>query len=649
MQAIDGRKRVVIHHVQPEVYGGVYPAKAISGQPIPISADAFCDGHDALYVWVSIRYNGAKQALDYPLQFLNNDRWRYVYTPEKTGKYQFQVWGIVDHWKTWSLGLSKKIDAGQDISVDLSVGTTLIDAAIARAGKKDRTQLEQWKEQLSRASVRDLPGLLDHAALTILMRSNMDLSLASSYKQLTLDVHAPKAAFSTWYELFPRSASTVTGRHGTFRDVQNLLPRIAAMGFDVLYLPPIHPIGIRHRKGKNNALSPGPDDPGSPWAIGNATGGHKSIHPELGTLKDFRALVKAAKSYAIDIAMDIAFQCSPDHPYVTEHPEWFSWRPDGTVQYAENPPKKYEDILPFNFESADWKALWLELKSVVMYWIEQGISVFRVDNPHTKPFAFWEWLIRQVREEHPDTIFLAEAFTRPRLMERLAMAGFTQSYTYFSWRNTAAELRTYMEELTCTDMRYYFQPNFWPNTPDILPPFLSDGGMHAHWIRLLLAATLSSSYGVYGPVFELGEHEPMPGKEEYNNNEKYELRHWDWACYTKTKELMARVNLIRRQHSALQQTANIRFGASDNNQLLCYVKTDPVKEDILIMIVNLDPHYRQSGTVTLPDLKAIDTTRPYRVTDLLSGDSYTWQGLQQYIILTPHDMPAHIFSVNQIQ
>jgi starch synthase (maltosyl-transferring) len=418
------------------------------------------------------------------------------------------------------------------------------------------------------------------------------------------------------------------------------------MGFDTLYFPPIHPIGEEKRKGKNNSLTAGREDPGSPWAIGNRLGGHKAIHPELGTLKDFQDLIAEARKLDIEIAMDIAYQCAPDHPYVKEHPQWFKWRPDGTVQYAENPPKKYEDILPFNFETEDWKNLWQELRSVIEYWIDKGVTVFRIDNPHTKSFAFWEWMIGEVRAKFPEVIFLAEAFTRPRIMERLAKAGFNQSYTYFTWRNTKKELEEYMTELTKTDMRYYFRPNFWPNTPDILPPEITFGGEVAHIRRLILAATLSSNYGLYGPVYEFGFTQPMHGKEEYIDNEKYELKHWDWNQYTRIKELITRVNRIRKQNTALQDTYNIEFAETTNEQIICYTKRDKRTGNLLVIAVNLDDHNTQSAQVKLPMEKiGLSWSEPYTVRDLLSGDKCKWQGEWNYVQLNPYEMPAHILRV----
>jgi starch synthase (maltosyl-transferring) len=510
----------------------------------------------------------------------------------------------------------------------LQSGIELIKQAAEHANTKDRDLLLQWARQLAiPENVQAAVLMVKDEALARAMFINRNSDLVSISSQLyEIEVERSKAGFSTWYELFPRSASLEPGKHGTFNDVKGLLPRIAEMGFDVLYFPPIHPIGTTKRKGKNNSLEANEDDPGSPWAIGNKDGGHKAIHPELGTLKDFQSLLKEAKKYEIEIALDIAFQCSPDHPFVKKHPQWFKWRPDGTVQYAENPPKKYEDILPFNFESEDWEDLWYALKDIFDYWIDKGVTIFRVDNPHTKALAFWEWMILEIRKKNPHIIFLAEAFTRPRIMEQLAKAGFNQSYTYFTWRNTKAELEEYLTELTKTEKRYYFRPNFWPNTPDILPPALTHGGENAHIMRLILAATLSSNYGLYGPVFEFGLTEPVPGKEEYIHNEKYEIKHWDWNRYTRIKELITRVNRIRKENPALQTTWNIEFAKTDNDQIICYGKISPEEHNILIIVVNLDAYNTQSATVTLP-LKelGIPANKAFKVKDLLSGDKFTWE------------------------
>lgn len=644
----DGLRRAIITNVMPQVEQGRYPAKTVLGEPLTFSASVFADGHDELAAIILIRHADQKKWQEYPLQLLHNDYWHTSLALDREGRHFFKVQAWVDHFGTWRKKFRKKVEVGQFSLTEVRIGSLLLQDIAAYADPRRKQLLLQWSDELNALQDADQALSLafrnDIREMTLACRSQDHVTTYD--RVLTIDVERNKAAFSTWYELFPRSASTEPGRHGTFKDVQRLLPRIAEMGFDVLYLPPVHPIGRKNRKGRNNSLTAAPGDPGSPWAIGNETGGHKALHPELGTLKDFKALINAASKSGIEIAMDLALQCAPDHPYVQEHPDWFVWRPDGTVQYAENPPKKYEDILPIYFETGDQQALWEELRSIVTYWIAQGIGIFRVDNPHTKPFAFWEWLISSVRSEHPHVLFLAEAFTRPRLMERLAMLGFSQSYTYFTWRNTGPELRTYMEELTRTPMRYYFRPNFWPNTPDILPPALTHGGEHAFIQRLVLAATLSSNYGLYGPVYEFGLNTPYPGKEEYTDNEKYELKHWNWQEDTRIKEIITRINRARREHKALQSTWNLAFAETTNEQILCYYKTDQASGSRVIVAVNLDPHHSQSAYVRIPpDELGIAPGTPYQLYDLLSGNSYRWAEEWNYVHLDPYEIPAHVFAV----
>jgi starch synthase (maltosyl-transferring) len=504
-------------------------------------------------------------------------------------------------------------------------------AAAERALGADAKKLTHLAKDLTPAAVDE--------RLARLAAGYADRTTAAIYKELRVTVDPIRARFSSWYEMFPRS-------HGTFKDCERLLPEIAAMGFDVLYFPPIHPIGKSYRKGKNNAIKAGPNDPGSPWGIGAKEGGHKAIHPQLGTLEDFRRLVSAAKKQGIDIALDLAYQCSPDHPYVKEHRAWFRMRPDGTIQYAENPPKKYQDIYPLEFQTPDWRQLWEELKSIVEYWVDQGVRIFRVDNPHTKPFDFWEWMIRDLKKKHPDLIFLSEAFTRPNVMYRLAKLGFTQSYTYFTWRNTKRELMEYFTELTQTEVREYFRPNLWPNTPDILHEYLQKGGRPAFMARLVLAATLGSNYGIYGPAYELGENVPKePGSEEYLNSEKYEVKHRDLHDPSSLRPLITKVNAIRKKNPALHSNDGLQFHKIDNDQIICYSKRTPDKKNVILTIVNLDPFWTQSGFVELPlDELGIDVRHPYRMLDLLTGTDYTWQGPRNYVELRPGETPAHILT-----
>lgn len=650
MQEIEGRKRAIIEHVTPQVNCGQFPIKRVVGEKVVVRADVFGDGHDEVRAYLRYRNIENGEWTEIPMTFLINDHWEGVFTPDKPGKYEYTVHGWVDHFLTWQKGLKKKFEANQDVGVELLIGAQLIEAAAERTKEKDRDTLYFWAHILrSPPTYATAVTLSLSAEVSQMMTTYGDKSEAGSYKRiLTLDVERKKALFSTWYELFPRSTSEEPGKHGTFKDCERLIPQIVEMGFDVLYLPPIHPIGRAFRKGKNNNVTSQPGEPGSPWAIGALEGGHKSINPELGTLEDFVSFVNKAKEAGLDIALDLALQCSQDHPYVKEHPQWFKWRPDGTVQYAENPPKKYQDVLPINFETTDWQNLWHELKSIVDYWIDKGVRIFRVDNPHTKPFNFWEWLIREVRTTNPDIIFLSEAFTRPRIMERLAKIGFTQSYTYYTWRNTAYEIKQYMTELTQTDQREYFRPNFWPNTPDILPVSLQQGGESAFITRLVMAATLSSNYGLYGPVYEFSINAPMaPGKEEYLDSEKYEIKHWNWQAKTKIKDIMIRINQIRRENAALQTTWHIQFGDTDNEQLLCYAKIDEAQTNRMVMVINLDPHHMQAGFVKVPiTYLGIAPGTSYTVHDLLTGSHYTWHHEWNYVELHPRLIPVHVFRID---
>jgi len=643
----NGKKRVIITQVSPSVEGGKYPAKAVIGEAITIAADVFGDGHDEVAASVFVKRVQTDQVLEIPMTMSLNDRWEASYTFESTGEYEFWINGWEDHYTTWKKGLRKKYEAGQDIALELQIGAELLNAAAVLSA--DSPVLTAAAAKLTLVSPEEGVSIAQNAELAKIMFQYRPEDTVTVYPTVfRISVERKRAAFSAWYELFPRSAAAEPGKHGTFRDVERLLPMVSKMGFDVLYFPPVHPIGELNRKGKNNSLTAAADDPGSPWAIGNKNGGHKAIHPQLGTLTDFKRLNKAANKMGIELAMDIAYQCAPDHPYVKEHPQWFKWRPDGTVQYAENPPKKYEDILPFDFETDDWENLWLELKSVIDYWIKAGVRIFRIDNPHTKAFRFWEWMIAEVRKTNPDVLFLAEAFTRPRLMERLAKTGFNQSYTYFTWRNTKYELETYMKELTKTEMRYYFRPNFWPNTPDILPPALINGGENAHIMRLILAATLSSNYGLYGPVYEFGINIPHGQKEEYGDNEKYEIKHWDWTKYTRIREIIIRINQIRKQNTALQSTWNIEFAETSSDQIICYIKTDLQTGNKLLIAVNLDVTQTHAATIKIPfEQLNIDPAKEIIANDLLSGDIWYWQGEYQYIELNPYLMPAQIFRLEQ--
>ncbi|HTY81810.1 MAG TPA: alpha-1,4-glucan--maltose-1-phosphate maltosyltransferase, partial [Dehalococcoidales bacterium] len=531
MESIKGYQRVVIEKVSPKVDGSRFPAKAIAGDAVYVEADIYADGHDTLLAYLLYRRAEDKSWIETPMRCLVNDRWRGAFTADEAGSYVFNITAWVDAFQTWRSDLLKRVSAEEkDLDNQFISGAALIAEAAKRAGAPDAQKLNDLAIAIksSKASRNKRISVALSSELNCMMEKYADRSTASTYHPVAVIAERERAGYGAWYEMFPRSVAENAEKHGTFKDCEKRLPYIAGMGFDVLYLPPIHPLGHTCRKGKNNSVTSKPEDPGTPWAIGSEEGGHKDINPQLGTIEDFKHLISAAKDHNIEIALDMAFQCSPDHPWVKEHPEWFLHRPDGTVQYAENPPKKYQDIYPLDFEGENWRGLWEELKSVVCYWAEQGIRIFRIDNPHTKPFDFWEWLIREVKKEYPDAIFLAEAFTRPKVMYRLAKVGFTQSYTYFTWRNTRQELTDYLNELTMTDIKDFFRPNFWPNTPDILHEFLQKGGRPAFITRLVLAATLCSSYGIYGPAYELCENMPRePGSEEYLNSEKYEVKHWD--------------------------------------------------------------------------------------------------------------------------
>jgi starch synthase (maltosyl-transferring) len=646
----EGRTRAVIDAVLPAVDGGRFPIKRIAGEAVGIRAHCFTDGHDKLRVMLRWQAVGEAAGYEAEMKPQANDVWVADFTPPRTGRYRYTVTAWVDHFESWRSELERRDDPA-DVRMALEVGAALIDEAAARAEGGDASILAEWSAQLRKAADSDPAAqkamALDAARAAIVARY-ADRSLAAT---MTLELVADRkrAGFSSWYEMFPRSAADEPGRHGTFRDVEARLPYLADMGFDVLYFPPIHPIGRINRKGANNTLVAKPGDVGSPWAIGAAEGGHKDILPELGTLQDFRQLSAKAREYGIELALDIAFQCAPDHPYVMEHPQWFKHRPDGSVQYAENPPKKYQDIYPFDFETEDWRALWEELKSIVDFWIAQGIKIFRVDNPHTKAFGFWEWIIDAIKREQPDVIFLAEAFTRPKLMHRLAKLGFSQSYTYFTWRNTKQELTDYFTDLSAGPGRQYYRPNVWPNTPDILHETLQSGLRPVYSARLVLAATLSANYGIYGPTYELLESEPREaGSEEYRDSEKYQLRHWSVAGTETLWSLIARINRIRRENIALQSDAGLKFCPVDNDQLIAYLKLDAPSGNIILTVVNLDPYRAQSGWVDLDvDALQLEAGQPYQVHDLLSDQRYIWRGRYNYVMLDPQRAPAHVFRLRR--
>ncbi len=664
-----GLRRVIIEGLSPAVDGGRYPAKRIVGDTVVVECDLIADGHDAIAGRVLFRHVDSHSWQVAPLVARDNDRWRASFVASEVGVWEvvFEAW--IDAFTTWRRGTERKQAAGQDIGVELLIGARLLELAAARAAG-DTSGVPSGVPAPAKTSgvPSGVASLLADAARTAAdgtrpagermaaatadlvvraMDATPDVANASRSEVLRIVVDPLLARFSAWYELFPRSCGA-PGVHGTFADVEQRLDYVASMGFDILYLPPIHPIGRAFRKGPNNTLTAGPDDPGSPWAIGAAEGGHKAVHPALGTLADFEHLVAAAREKGLEIAMDIAFQVSPDHPYVKEHPGWFVHRPDGTIQYAENPPKKYQDVYPFDFECKDWHGLWRELLDVFLFWIARGVKVFRVDNPHTKSLRFWEWCIGEIKARHPEVIFLAEAFTRPKLMYALAKGGFSQSYTYFTWRNTKAEFQAYLTELTRPPVSEHYRPNFWPNTPDILPEHLQHGGRPTFLLRLVLAATLSSNWGIYGPSFELMEHLARPGAEEYIDNEKFQLRSWNLEDPRSLRDAIALVNRARRENAALQQTTRLTFHDTDNEALMAYSKVSDDRSSVVLVVVNMDPRHKHGGWVQL-DLAAlgIDPAESFQVHDVLSDARYSWTGARNYVELDPSLFPASLFVVRR--
>jgi starch synthase (maltosyl-transferring) len=651
--------RVIIEGIRPEIDCGRFPIKRTAGDDVVVCADIFAEGHDVLRARVLHRPRGSAEWDEAPMALLVNDRWTGRFVVPAVGRHEYTVTAWVDAFASWRRELAKKVEAGQDVSSELLEGAEIVQAAARRAGgagigaKDDAAWLADRAELLGRVNGQDdrVLAALD-PELEERMDRHPDRSGACTYDRLLgVTVERERARYGAWYEMFPRSCSPEPGRPGAFRDTEARLPYVAGMGFDVLYLPPVHPIGRAFRKGPNNTLTPGPDDPGSPWAIGGPEGGHESIHPDLGTLDDFDHLVSTARDLCVEMALDIAFQCSPDHPYVREHPQWFRHRPDGTIKYAENPPKKYQDIYPIDFECDDWRALWDELRDVFLFWVGHGVKIFRVDNPHTKPFRFWEWVIREVWDRHPDTIFLSEAFTRPKVMRQLAKLGFSQSYSYFTWRNNRAGLAEYFTELTQTDSAEYMRPNLFANTPDILHEYLQYGGRPAFMARLVLAATLGATYGIYGPPFELCVGQALRhGSEEYLDSEKYQVRHWDLDSPGNLRDYITRVNEIRRQNPALHHNSGLRFFDTDNEQVICYGKATPDLSNVIVVVVNLDPYHRQSCWVRLPAGELGLGSGPdeaYQVHELIGDARYLWHGESNFVILDPHASPAQVFRVRR--
>ncbi|MGH2703994.1 MAG: alpha-1,4-glucan--maltose-1-phosphate maltosyltransferase [Actinomycetota bacterium] len=650
VQKADERARVVIERVAPELDCGRFPIKRTAGERVVVEADVFADGHDLLACVLRYRRHGEDAWQEAPMQPLVNDRWRGSFAVGEMGRCRYTIQAWIDRWGTWRRDLLKKVDAGVETEVDLQTGAALIDEAARRAARRSKSDAELLRGWSRLVLEDDEPATAaSDPQLSELMTRYDDRRFAATYgRELEVTVDRERARFSSWYEMFPRSSAAEPGRHATLADVEARLGYVAGMGFDILYLPPIHPIGRTHRKGPNNEPEAAPGDVGSPWAIGSEEGGHDAVHPDLGTIDDFDRLVKAASAAGLEVALDLAYQCAPDHPWVREHPEWFRHRPDGSIQYAENPPKKYQDIYPIDFECKDWEALWNELRRVVEFWMDHGVRIFRVDNPHTKSFRFWEWLISGIKAAHPEVLFLSEAFTRPKVMYRLAKLGFTQSYTYFAWRNAKWELESYLTELTQTEVREFFRPSFWPNTPDILTEHMQTGGRPAFMARLVLAATMAASYGIYGPAFELIEHRAIrAGSEEHLDSEKYQVRHWNIDRPDSLGDLIARVNRVRRESPALHSNEYVRLHGVDNSQLIVYSKRTADHSNVVLVVVNLDPYHVQCGWLSLDEAElGVEPGQSFEVHDMLTGARYLWQGPRNYVELNPQVVPAHILAVH---
>jgi starch synthase (maltosyl-transferring) len=640
---------ILIEDVQPQIDCGRYPIKREVGDRIDVTADIFREGHDLIAAVVQFRRSGEDAWREVEMRLIDNDRWHAAFRVDQLDTYEYRVAAFPDMLGSWLDEARKKLAAGLDISSELLEGIHIVEEMTSRAEPGDGELLREAvfqarsaDSQASAVAALETPVMLD-----AVRRARSRKGGTCSTPVLRVSVDRVAARYAAWYSMFPRSAGTIGGKSATFKDVERQLPRISGMGFDVLYFTPIHPISTTKRKGRNNSLVSVEGDPGVPYAIGSAEGGHDAVHPDLGTLDDFRRLVDEAARYGMEIALDVALQGSPEHPWLTEHPEWFFIRPDGTIKFGENPPKKYEDMYPLNFQTDSWKELWDEMLRIILFWVDNGVKTFRVDNPHTKPTVFWEWLIAQVREPHPEVIFLSEAFTRPKVMKALAKAGFAQSYTYFTWRNFKQELREYGEELTQSDTREYLRGNFFTNTHDILPTILQEGGQPAFKFRVVLAATMSSVFGIYSG-YELCENTPVPGKEEYLNSEKYEYKVWDWDRPGNISAYIGRLNEIRREHPALQEYDNLRFVDTSDDNILAYYKATENRSDIVLVVVNLDPFHAHESRVWLPLHDwGIAHDGQYRAQELFSQETYLWTGGEQRVWLDPRENPGMIFSIHE--
>ncbi len=647
---------VVIENLSPSVNCGQHAIKRVVGESLVVAADIFKDGHDKVAAVLKWRIAGQEDWHETPMEHLVNDRWQGACTLYENAEYEYTIEAWADQFAGWVEEFDKKYSAGQQqLDSEILEGAALVAAAAERAeSAADRKHLKEIATRMQNSPASEVHEISRWSELTGLLRAWPDRSLATEFTPYhRVWVDRSRAAFAAWYEFFPRSAEGKPDRGSTFRDCLERIDDARAMGFDVIYFPPVHPIGETKRKGRNNSVTCEPGDPGVPYAIGNRHqdcpngGGHMDVAPELGTLDDFDWLVGEINQRGMEVALDFAINCSPDHPYVEDHPDWFYKRPDGTIKYAENPPKKYEDVYPLNFHSDDWRALWGEMIEIILFWARHKVRIFRVDNPHTKPVVFWEQLIARVRAEFPDVIFLSEAFTRPKMMQALAKIGFAQSYTYFTWRNTKHELTEYLTELSQSEMVEYFRPNFFTNTPDILPFFLQHGGRPAFQIRAILAATLTPLYGIYSG-FELCENDPVPGKEEYWDSEKYQFKGRDWGAPGNIKPLITLLNQVRNENRALHRLRNLQFHQAENEQVLCYSKLTAARDNMLLMTVSLDPFHRQDSYIHVPlDHFGLKPGETYQVHDLLSGNRYLWQGSRNYIELDPHSCPAHIFRLRR--
>ena len=642
-------KTLVIEGVKPELDGGRYPIKRTVGETLEVTADIFKEGHETIGAFLRYKIQGEKNWQESPMHHVDNDRWAGTFALTKNTRYSYSIAAYMKSYETWRQELTKKHGVLPDLTSELLEGEAQVTQAMTRAKGHDLLTLTQLLQEWHQASNQDTRvAIALSAKLSTLMNKHEARTAWTVYEQeLFVTVDRERARYGAWYEIFPRSEGTIPGKGGTFKDCETRLPMIREMGFDILYLAPIHPIGTTNRKGPNNSLTTSPGDPGSPWAIGSHHGGHDAIEPALGTLEEFSRFQKAVHQHGMEIALDFAINATPDHPYVTTHPEWFKQRPDGTIKFAENPPKKYEDIYALDFYSEAWQDIWEEMRRILLFWITHGVKIFRVDNPHTKPVPFWEWLIGNIQHDHPDVIFLSEAFTRPKMMQVLAKAGFTQSYTYFTWRNTKQEMTEYLTELTQTEMIEYFRPNFFTNTPDILPEILQTGGRPAFQFRLVLAATLSPAYGIYSS-YELCENRAIPGTEEYQDSEKYEIRHWDWDRPGNIREYVRRINHIRRENPVLHTLANVKFYQADNDNILFYGRITPDKSNILLCVVNMDPTHSQEARLHIPlEDCGIDPQETYVMHELIQDYRHNVVGPEYIIRLNPKKEPAAIFSIHK--